>query len=91
MWFCKGKIVNIQATTQNFIVSLFYKINPVQNTTIIAESTENLLNSVPHTIEITIQIGEIFSPIVIKKICHFRKCHGYCHTTITNYSYTKFQ
>ena len=26
----QGKIVKIQATTQNFIVALFYKINPVQ-------------------------------------------------------------
>ena len=67
MWFCKGKIVKNQATTQNFIVALFYKINPVQNTTIIVRNTENLLNSVPHTIEITIQIGEKFLPIVIKK------------------------
>ena len=68
MWFYKGKNVNIPATTQNFIVALFYKINPVQNTTIIAENTENLLHSVPHTIEITIQIGEKFSPIVIKDL-----------------------
>ena len=68
MWFCKGKIIKIQATTQNFIVALFYKINPVQNTTIIAGNTENLVNSVPHTIEITIQIGEKFSPIVIKNL-----------------------
>ena len=67
MWFCKGKIINIQATTQNFVVALFYKINPVQNTTIIAENTENLLNLVPHTIEIIIQIGEKFSPIVNQK------------------------
>ena len=70
MWFYKGKNVNIPATTQNFIVALFYKINPAQNTTIIAENTENSLNLVPHTIEITIQIGEKFSPIVIK-IWHF--------------------
>ena len=64
MWFYKGKIIKIQATMQNFVVALFYKINPVQNTTIIAENTENSLNSVPHTIEIIIQIGEKFSPIV---------------------------
>ena len=66
MWFCKGKIINIQATTQNFIVALFYKINTVQNTTIIAENTKKILNLVPHTIEETIQIGENFSPIAMK-------------------------
>ena len=49
---------------QKFIVVLFYKINPVQITTIIAENTENLLNSVPHTIESSIQNCEKFSPIV---------------------------
>ena len=54
MWFYKGKIVNIQATTRNSIVALFYKINPVQKTTNIAENTKKSLNSVPHTIEITI-------------------------------------
>ena len=71
MWFYKGKNINIQATTQNFIVALFYKINPVQNTTIIAEYTENLLNSVPHTIEIIIQISEKFSPIVKQNLAFF--------------------
>ena len=91
MWLLKGKIVNIQATTQNFIVALFYKINSVHNTTIIAENTKNLLNSGPHTIDITIQIGEKFSPIVNQKFWHFLKCQGYCHTTITNCSYAKFQ
>ena len=49
---------------QKFIVALFYKINPVQITTIIAENTENSLNSVPHTIESSIQNCEKFSPIV---------------------------
>ena len=90
MWFHKGKNTNIPATTQNFIVTLFYKINPVQNTTIIAENTEISLHLVPHTIEITIQISEKFSPIV-SKIWHFLKCHSYCHTTITNCSYPNCQ
>ena len=71
MWFYKGKNINIPATTQRFVVALFYKINPVQNTTIIAENTENSLNSVPHTIEITIQIGEKLSPIEIKNLAFF--------------------
>ena len=71
MWFYKGKNIKIQATKQNLIVALFYKIIPVQNTTIIAENTENSLNPVPHTIEIIIQIGEKFSPIVNKKFCIF--------------------
>ena len=56
---------------QKFIVALFYKINPVQITTIIAENTENSLNSVPHTIEISIQIGEKFSPIVKQNLAFF--------------------
>ena len=51
MWFYKGIKVNISATTQKIIVALIYKINPVQIITITAENTENLLNSVPHTIE----------------------------------------
>ena len=65
---CSFKIVNIPATTQNFVVALFNKISPVQNTTIIAENTKNSLHLVPHTIEITIQIGEKFSPIAIKNL-----------------------
>ena len=56
MWFYKGIKVNILAITKKFIVALFYKINPVQNTTIIAENTEHSLNSVPHTIESSFQI-----------------------------------
>ena len=51
MWFYKGIKVNILATTQKTAVALIYKINPVQITTIIAENTENSLNSVPNTIE----------------------------------------
>ena len=68
MWFYRGKIVKIQATTHNFVVALFYKINPVQNTRIIGENTKNSLNSVSHTIEIIIQIGEKFSLIVNKNL-----------------------
>ena len=64
MWFYKSKNVNISATTQKFVVALFYKVKPVQITTIIAENTKNSLNSVPHTIEISIQIGQKSSPIV---------------------------
>ena len=47
IWFYKG----ILDTTQKIIVALIYQINPVQITTITAENTKNLLNSVPHTIE----------------------------------------
>ena len=71
MWFYKGKIINISATIQKFMVALFYKINPVQITTIVAENTKNLLNSVPHTIEISIQIGEKFSLIVKQNLAFF--------------------
>ena len=53
---------------QKFVVALFYKINPVQITTIIAENTEN---SVPHTIESSIQICEKFSPIVKQNLAFF--------------------
>ena len=71
MWFYKGKNVNIPTTTQNFNVALFHKINPVQNTTIVEENTENSLNLVTHTIEIIIQIGEKFSPIVKQNLAYF--------------------
>ena len=68
MWFYKGIKVNISATMQKFAVALIYKTNPVQITTIIAENTKNLLNSVPHTIESSIQNCEKFSPIVKLKL-----------------------
>ena len=69
MWFYKVKC-KYSGYQTNFIVALFYKINPVQNTTIVAENTENWLNLVPHVIEIIIEIGEKFSPI-IKQNLHF--------------------
>ena len=72
MWFYKGVKVNILATTQNTTVALIYKINPVQITTIIAENTENSLNSVSNTIEnIQFKNCEKFSPIVKAKIGTF--------------------
>ena len=89
MWFCKGKIVKIQATTQNFSVALFYKINPAQNTKIIAENSENLSNSVPHTIKIKIQSGEKFSPIVVHNFGIFSSAKPIVSGTITNCSYAK--
>ena len=88
MWFYKGKNVNIPATMQKFIVALFYKINPVQITTTVAENTNNSLNSVPHTIEISIQICEKFSPIVKQNLAFFSSCHSYCYTIIANCSCT---
>ena len=57
MWFYKDKNINISAITQKSIVALFYKINPVQITTIIAENTKIYLNLVPQTIESSIQTG----------------------------------
>ena len=86
MWFCKAKIVKIQATTQNFIVELFYKLNPTQNTTVIAENTENLLNLVPRTIKLKIQIGEKFSPIVTYEFDIFSSAKPTVSGTIANYS-----
>ena len=56
---------------QKCIEVLIYKINHVQITTIIAENTENSLNSVPHRIEISIQICEKFSPIVKQNSAFF--------------------
>ena len=56
---------------QQFVVVLFYKINPVQITTIVAENTQNLLNLVLYTIEISIQIFEKFSPIVKQNLAFF--------------------
>ena len=92
MWFYKGIKVNISATTQKFVVALIYKINPVQITTITAENTENLLNSVPHTIEnIQFKNCENFSPIVKLKFGTFLKCHSYCCISIVNCSYAKHQ
>ena len=72
MWFYKGIKVNILATTQKTAVALIYKINPVQITIIIAENTENSLNSVPNTIEnIQFKNCEKFSPIVKLKLALF--------------------
>ena len=76
MWFYNGVKVNILATTykkkQQTTVALIYKINPVQITTIIAENTENLLNSVPYTTEnIQFKNCEKFSPIVKVKLALF--------------------
>ena len=72
MWFYKGVKVNSLATTQKNTVALIYKINPVQITTIIAENTQNALNSVSNTIrKYPIQNCEKFSPIVKAKIGTF--------------------
>ena len=49
MWIFKVKKVKLQAATKLFIVALFYKINPTQNTTNITEITKNSLNSVSRT------------------------------------------
>ena len=90
MWFYKGTKLNILATKQKkTAVAQNYKINPIQITTIIAEYTENSLNSVSYTIDI-IQFKncEKFSPIVNQN-WHFLKCHGYCYTNSVNCSYTK--
>ena len=46
---------------QLFIVVVFYKLKPIQNTTNITEIIKNSLNLVPRT---KTQIGENFSPIV---------------------------
>ena len=84
MWFYRGKTCNyFSCHAQNLIVALFYKINPVQITTIIAENTKNSLNLVPHTIEISIQICEKFSPIVKQNLAFFSRAmadclHHYC-------------
>ena len=61
----------------------------MQITKIIAEYTENSLNSVSYTIDI-IQLKncEKFSPIVNQN-WHFLKCHGYCYTNSVNCSYAK--
>ena len=48
---CVYQVVNIklQATTKLFIVAIFYQINPIQNTTVNTEITENSLNLGPRT------------------------------------------
>ena len=50
MWISRVKKYKILAPTQLFFV-VFYKLKPIQNTTNITEITENLLNSVPHTLK----------------------------------------
>ena len=92
MWFYKGIKVNSLAIAQNISVVLIYKISPVQITTIIAENTENLLTSVPHTIEklINQNCGKFLS-YCKAKFGTFLKCHGYYCSIIINCSYTKHQ
>ena len=51
MWFYKGVKEKYLVDHTKTAVAIIYKINPVQITTIIAENTENLLNSVFNTIE----------------------------------------
>ena len=58
MWIFKVKNVKLQATTKSFIVAIFYRINPAQNTKNITEITKNSLSSVPYTY---FKIGEKFS------------------------------
>ena len=41
--------VKLQATVKLSIVAIFYQINPVQNTIVNTEITENLLSLVSHT------------------------------------------
>ena len=87
----KSKYLNYHT---KIVVALIYKINPVQITTITAENTENLLNSVPHKIE-NIQFKknycEKFSLTVKQTLALFLRCHGYCCTNIVNCSYAKHQ
>ena len=45
----QGSNSKVQATTQNSIMALFYKINLIQKPTSTAEITENSLNLVPCT------------------------------------------
>ena len=62
MWFCKGKLVKFQASTQIFIVALFYKHKSCIKFTIIVEITEYSSNSVPHS---NFKFGEKFLLIVL--------------------------
>ena len=72
MRFYKGIKVNILATTQKIDVTLIYRINTLQITTITAENTKNCLNSVTNTIEnIQFKNCEKLSPIVKLKLALF--------------------
>ena len=65
------------------MVTLFYKINPIQNTTNITEITNNLLKLVPHT---NLKIGEKFSLIVLIAIQHnltLLTFSSYCRKILT--------
>ena len=64
------------ATTQFFVVALFYKLNPTQNTTNITKITENLLNSVPHAINN--KNSKIFSLIVCSRNLTLIMLSHYC-------------
>ena len=62
MWIFRAKKYKILAPTQLFVVVVFYKLNPIQNTTNTTQITENSLKL--STSHIKIQIGENLSPIV---------------------------
>ena len=75
--------IKLQTTGILFVVALFYKITPTQNTTIIREITENSLNSVPYTY---LKIGEKFSLIVYITIQYnltLLTFFSYCHKFLT--------
>ena len=81
MWILRVKNVKSQAATKSFIVALFYKTIPTQNTTNITEITKNLLKLVPHT---NLKFGEKFTLIVFITIQHnltlltvFSNCHKF--------------
>ena len=84
MWVFKVKNVKLQGTTKSFIVALFYKTNPTQNTTNITEITKSSLNLVPHTY---FKVGEKFPLIVYLTIqCNLTLLIflSYCHTFLTS-------
>ena len=72
MWVLQGYKSKYLSYHTKIIVALIYKINPVQITTITAENTDNLLNSLPHIIEnIQSKNCEKFSPLVKQNLALF--------------------
>ena len=75
--------VKLQATTNLFIVAIFYQINPIQNTTVNTEITKNSLNSVLHTnLKFSKKFMLIFS-ITIQHNLTLLTFFSYCRKILT--------
>ena len=79
MWISRVKKYKILTPTQLFIVVVFYKLKPIQNTTNITEITQKFIKlGTSHT---KIQIGENFPPIVYSTKSDTSHISHYCFST----------